>query len=290
MKKVGFRHIAPLGALALALGLGAGNALACSTAAWSATTGSPIAGGPLEGAVGSPTRSVPRYMGLCGLQSAAGGSSYVAVDHGQAENTYRARFYIYTTPTAPAVVMQSYSDAGASTAVITVTYDPAGSISAAVPGSTIAPVTGILPNRWYGVEVTRIVGQPASLAVRGGGGGGIGGSPAQARQSIPLTDVANVGTGNATGAGVRVTRVGAVGATTGTVSIDEFEASRGGTAVGFRLRADANLDGRVDGGDVAATSRESVTPGSFLGALDCNESGAVDGGDVSCVARASVGL
>lgn len=291
MNKVGFRHIAQLSALALALGLGAGNALACSTAAWiQPTTGNPLAGGPLEGAAGSPTRSVPRYMGLCGLQAADGGNSFVAVDHGQAENTYRARFYFYASPTAPATVMQSYSDAGATTSVIAVTYDPAGTISATVPGTSGLSVSGIVPNRWYGVEVTRIVGQPASLAVRGGGGGGVGGSPSQARQSLPLIDASITGTGAATGAGVRLTRLGAIGATTGTVAVDEFEASRGASPVGFRLRADANLDGRVDGGDVSATRRESVTAGSFLGAADCNESGGVDGGDVTCVARVSVGL
>ncbi|MCK7593826.1 hypothetical protein [Pseudomarimonas salicorniae] len=290
MNNVGFRQIASLGALALALGLSAGSAQACSIDAWTTSSGSPLAGGPLEGALGSATRNVPRYMGLCGLQAAAGGNSYVAVDHGQAETTYRARFYFYASSTAPATVMQSYSDVGASTAVITVTYDPSGSISATVPGSTIAPITGIVANRWYGVEVTRIVGQPAVLAVRGGGGGGVGGSPSQARQSIPLVNATSTGTGNATGNGVRVTRLGAVGPTTGTIAVDEFEASRGSSAIGFRLRADANTSGGVDAGDISAVAREAVSPGSFLGAADCNESGGVDAGDIGCTARIAVGL
>lgn len=291
MNKVGFRHIAQLSALALALGLGAGNALACSTAAWiQPTTGSPLAGGPLEGNPGDATRSVPRYMGLCGLQAADGGNSYVAVDHGQAENTYRARFYFYASPTAPATVMQSYSDVGATTSVIAVNYDPAGTISATVPGTSGLSVSGIAPNRWYGIEVTRIVGQPASLAVRGGGGGGVGGSPAQARQSIPLVDASVTGTGNATGNGVRVTRLGAIGVTTGSVAVDEFEASRGASPIGFRLRGDANLSGIRDTGDVIAIAREAVTPGTVLGVSDCNESGGTDTGDILCAARVAIGL
>lgn len=291
MNKVGFRQISSLSALALAMALSAGSAQACSIDAWTTSSGSPIAGGPLEGAAGSPTRAVPRYMGLCGLQAAAGGNSFVAVDHGQAEDTYRARFYFYASATASATVMQSYSDAGATTPVITVTYNPgASTISATVPGSTLAAVPNIVPNRWYGVEVTRIVGEPASLAVRGGGGGGVGGNPAIPRQSIPLINATVNGSGNATGTGVRLTRVGAVGGTTGTIAVDEFEASRGGAAIGFVLPGDANSSGTVDTGDVIAVSREAVTPGSFLGASDCNQSGATDTGDIICVARVAIGL
>ncbi|GIX35222.1 MAG: hypothetical protein KatS3mg126_1001 [Lysobacteraceae bacterium] len=153
MNKVGFRHLAPLGALALALGLSAGTASACSTAAWTSVTGAPVAGGPLEG------NGVIRYRGLCGLRTAAGGNSYVAVDHGTQESTYRARFYFFAS--ASGTVMESYSDAGATTPVISVAYDSsAGTISATVPGSTGLSVSGIVPNRWYGVQVTRIVGQP----------------------------------------------------------------------------------------------------------------------------------
>lgn len=279
MNKVGIRHLAPLGALALALGLNAGTASACSTDAWTTVTAGaaePIAGGPLEGTVGSATRSVRRYMGLCGLQSAAGGNSFVAVDHGQEEATYRARFYFYASSTAPATVMQSFSDAGATTSVISVTYDPAGTISATVPGSTGLSVGSVVPNRWYGVEVTRIVGSPAVLAVRGGGGG-------------PTTTTVNQtvnGTGNATGGGVRVTRLGAVGATTGTITVDEFEASRGASAIGFRCRGDATGNGVYDLDDIFGVIDEflfSQGDGSkspALGSADYDENGAVELDDI----------
>ena len=285
MNKVGIRHLAPLGALALALGLNAGTASACSTDAWTTVTAGaaePLAGGPLEGVVGSATRSVKRYMGLCGLQSAAGGNSFVAVDHGQEEATYRARFYFYASSTAPATVMQSFSDAGATTSVISVTYDPAGTISATVPGSTGLSVGSIVPDRWYGVEVTRIVGQPATLAVRGGGGGP---TAATVNQSVN-------GSGNATGGGVRVTRLGAVGATTGTITVDEFEASRGASAIGFRCRGDANATGVYEINDVIGTLNEFLfsqgdsarSPAN--GSADYNEDGVMTINDVIGVLNA----
>jgi hypothetical protein len=258
-------------------------AQACTTAAWSATVGAPVAG--------SRADQFPTIMGNCGMLTAEGGTSYVVSEHPQTDTTYRARFYVFTGATAAATVFQAYSDVGATTPVITVTYDPGtSSLSATVPGSTLANVTGIDPNRWYGVEVARIVGEPARFSVRGGGGGGLdgGGVP---RLSLPKIDVTRVGTGNASGAGVEVARLGAIGATTGRVGVEEFESSRApATEIGFLLRADANDSGTVDSGDIIATAREVVSPGSFTGYLDCNEDGRVDTGDISCVARIAVGL
>lgn len=269
MNKVGFRHLAPLGALALALGLSAGTASACSTAAWTSVTGAPVAGGPLEG------NGVIRYRGLCGLRTAAGGNSYVAVDHGTQESTYRARFYFFAS--ASGTVMESYSDAGATTPVISVAYDSsAGTISATVPGSTGLSVSGIVPNRWYGVQVTRIVGQPAVLQVRGGGGTA---TSATINQSV-------TGTGNATGSGVRLTRLGAIGAAAGAITVDEFEASRGANPIALRCRGDANGSGGYEINDVIGVLGEVLfiqgdsTKSPSSGSPDYNEDGIVTINDV----------
>lgn len=274
------------GALIASLPMGA--ALACTTTAWSSTTGAPIAGDPAPGD-GDVTS---RYSGSCGLKSAAGGTSFVVSDHPVAatDTTFRARFYVLTTPTANATVFRAFSDAGATTPVITVDYQTAGAFLVTIPGSTIAPITGIESNKWYGIEVLRQVGAPARVLVQGGGG--LGFDPVDARNEQNITKVvADVtGTGNATGLGVETARLGAVGATTGTLGVDEYDSSRGTSLIGFLLRGDANSSGTRDTGDVIAIAREAVTPLSFTGQPDCNETGGVDSGDVICAARIAVGL
>lgn len=283
------------GALIAAIPMSA--AFACNTAAWSSATGAPIADDPDSNNAtnNNPDQgAVARYSGICGLRTAPAGASYVVTDHPTNDATYRARFYFHTGAlTQATTVFQAYSDAGATTSVIQVQYTPNGangSLSFTIPGSTVADVTGLEANKWYGVEVARTVGAPATVAVRGGGGGGVGGNPAQARQSITKLDVSATGTGNATGAGVETARLGAVNATNAALFVDEFDSSRGTTAIGFLLRADANNSGTVDAGDVLAVNREAVGAATFTGQPDCNESGTVDSGDVLCVARYSVGL
>jgi len=281
------------GALIAAIPMSA--AFACNTSAWSSVTGAPVADDPDSNNAtnNNPDQgAVPRYSGICGLRT-ANAASYVVTDHPTADTTYRARFYVHTSATAPVTVFQAYSDAGATTSAIQVQYTPNGangSFSFTVPGSTIADVTGIEANKWYGIEVARTVGAPATVAVRGGGGGGVGGNPAQARQSIAKLDVTRTGTGNASGAGVEIARLGAVSGAAGQFFVDEFDSSRGNTAIGFLMRSDANNSSTVDAGDVAAIVRESVGQQTFTGQPDCNESGTVDAGDVACVARFSVGL
>ncbi len=274
---------------ALIASLPMGGALACTTAAWSSVTGAPVANDPAPG----DGIVVSRYSGSCGLRTAAGGSSFVVSDHPVAatDTTYRARFYVLTTPTADATVFQAYSDAGATTPVITVQYQPgAGAFAVTIPGSTVASVTGIEANRWYGVEVLRQVGAPARVLVQGGGG--LGFDPVDARNEQNITKiVADVaGVGNATGAGVETARLGAIGATTGSVGVEEFDSSRGTSLIGFLLRGDANSSGARDTGDIIAIAREALIPLSFTGQPDCNESGGVETGDIICAARIAIGL
>ncbi len=263
-------------------------AMACTTSAWSSVSGAPVAGDPIPGDGDVTTR----YSGLCGLKTASGGSSYVVSNH-PADSTYRARFYVLTTPTANATVFQAYSDEAATTPVITVEYQPGASAFAfTIPGAPLANVTGIQANQWYGIEVFRQVGAPAVVSVQGGGGNGF--DPVDNRNEQNITRIVatvNSGTNNATGGTVEAARLGAIGATTGVVTVDEFDSSRSAaTPIGFLLRGDANSSGTRDAGDVTATARESVLPGSFAGQPDCNESGSVDAGDVTCIARVSVGL
>jgi hypothetical protein len=204
-------------------------AMACTTSAWSSVSGAPVAGDPMSGD-GDVTS---RYSGSCGLKTAAGGSSFVVSDHPSAENIYRARFYVLTTATANATVFQAYSDAGATTPVITVEYQPGASAFAfTIPGAPLANVTSILPNQWYGIEIFRQVGAPAVVTVQGGGGNGFDPVDGRNEQNIPrvLTTV-NSGASSSTPVGALQRRSASCCAATPTT------AARAMRAISLRPRA-----------------------------------------------------
>ena len=262
------------GALLAALPMG--GALACTTSAWTN-------GATTTAEAGSPAQGVARYSGECGLSAGAG--EFVVSEHPTNETTFRARFYVFTSAAGNTTVFDAL-DAGSSS-VISVQYLPGSdAFSFTIPGSTVANVTGIEENKWYGVEVFRQVGAPAQVAVRGGGPAGGSADPA-----TPKVDASVTGTGNATGNGVDTARLGSISG--GAVVVDEFESTRSTTTpIGFLTRGDANGDASCDAADISITGAEvfdvlfgSATVDYASAQPDCTENGVVDADDMTCQAR-----
>lgn len=270
-------------------------ALACNTAAWNGgATGNPIADDPDTHAStnATETAAVKRYSGKCGLQSAAGGNSFVTdnspTGDGGGATPYRARFYVYTSPTAAAKVFSAGDADNGGNELLSVTYNPGASFVATAPGGATATVNGIAANRWYMVEIKYQNGTPLDLFVRGNGGTAANSAEQTASSA-----------GNAGPGGVGSARIGVIGATTGTVAVDEFDSSRGATRIGGLLRGDAAAsdgvgapDASCNAGDAIAMVAEFFTlngipPGTNSrlapGQPDCDEDGTTNANDVQCL-------
>jgi hypothetical protein len=266
-----------------------GGAMACTTDAWDATSGSPLADDPDTSAANNAgeTAAVKRYAGACGLRPAGAGNSFVTdnspAGDGGASTPYRARFYVYTGLSAAAKVFSATDgENGAGTELVSVTYNPAGSFAIAGPGGASTSINGIVANRWYTVELKYQTGTTLDVFVRGAG----------------TATEQTASTASVTGAGVQSVRLGVVGAPggTGELSVDEFDSSRGASRIGSLLRGDAAgpsagaPDNKCDANDASAMISEfflvatgqpqfSLAPGQ----PDCTEDGVVDANDLSCL-------
>lgn len=265
-----------------------GGAMACSTTAWSAVTGAPVADDPDTNATNnaSETAAVKRYSGSCGLQPAAA-DSYVIDNRPSAEGAgatpYRARFYVYTGSSAATKVFSATdTDGGAGTELVSVTYDPAGNFLFSGPGGASGSIGSIQANKWYSVELKYQTGTTLDVFVRGGG---------VAAEQTASTAVVN-------GAGVGSVRLGVIGAPggTGAISVDEFDSTRGAARIGSLLRGDASgpsgglPDNKCDANDAIAMISEffllATNQNQFAlapGQPDCDENGAMDANDLSCL-------
>lgn len=260
---------AGIGAKSAALVLGlfatawAGQSLACSDAAWTGTPGANAhtLGGPGVGAPNGAS-TFKRVKGSCGLEANVLGNSFVAQSSSEDEPVFRVRFHVFPGVTgANPKVFAAYSDVdGAGTEMLSVVHDSVnGLLQFNVAGETLSTAPGSVPanSGWYAVEGLFSAGSTFTASVR---------PPA-----LQVADPANLtvtGAANASGT-VRSFRFGSIDPTpaaTGTVRVDEFEASRSAdTAIGFFCRGDANDDGAVDVIDVAfviAERRgEAIAPG-----------------------------
>ncbi|HET6603803.1 MAG TPA: hypothetical protein VFG21_06245 [Xanthomonadaceae bacterium] len=244
------------------------HAVACTTGAWASTTGSPIADDPdSNAATNGPTDNgaVPRYSGQCGLQAAAGGTSFVADDSPAGETIYRARFYVYTGN--PGATTKIFSALGG-TAVerFSASYNPsAGSFTFTPSGS----VTGIVANKWYSIEFYYDSAGASTVTVVGN------------QNTVNSQNVA-IGTGTGTVDDIQLGALTAA-ATANNLRFDEFESTRSTTAaIGRLCRGDANASGNISAGDRSAITGELA--GTLAsGQPDCNEDGIVSASDRSCI-------
>lgn len=264
------------------------SALACNSAAWNGgATGTTTADDPDTHAStnATETAAVKRYSGKCGLQASA--NSFVTdnspANDGSGATPYRARFYVFTSPTAAAKVFSAGDADNGGAEILSVTYNPGTSFVATAPGAT-ATVNGIVANKWYMVEIKYQNGTPLDLFVRG---------------NASATELTNSSAVNAGPGGVGSARLGVAGATTGTATVDEFDSSRGNTRIGGLLRGDAAgadgasaPDNSCNAGDAIAMVAEFFTlngvppgPNSRLapGQPDCDEDGNVNATDVQCL-------
>jgi hypothetical protein len=265
---VKIKNLALVAAAAFGL-VGAPATFACSIAAWNGgpTTPPPVAGRP------SDASPVARYSGQCGLRAAATGQ-FVTDNTPGAEQTFRARFYVYTGLSAgAAVVYEALNAATPPASMIRVSYDRAGNQFTFNTSGGAGSITGIVQDRWYSVELNWNRAT-SNMAVS------VAGAGSETAQTATVTGVA-------AGDQIDTARLGWVSgggtAAARSITVDAYE-SRRNTAIGRLCRGDANNDRTLNVGDRGTVTTE-VLSGTTLGAgqPDCNEDGVVNVGDRGCI-------
>jgi hypothetical protein len=245
-------------AAAMLLALPFAAAEACNVNAWNGNTSAAtgiVAGGP---AATIPAERNARYEELCSVKATSG--QFVTDNTPSAEATYRARFYVLTPATGSAKVFSATSgQSNAGTEVVGVTFTGTSFTFSGVTGA--AAVTGILPSRWYSVELVVQSGAAFSASVAGAAsftGTTSGTSPALSVESASL---------------------GMLSGTATAVTLDAFASTRSGTTpIGRLCKGDTNGDGSRNITDSIRARNEFVSGGlsPTAGQPDLNEDGLVN--------------
>ncbi|MBD8527329.1 dockerin type I domain-containing protein [Pseudomarimonas arenosa] len=260
----------------MALGLTAGQAEACSTGAWSDTSGAVLAGGPTDPDPG--LQGVLKLRGACGLQTPASGVAYVeeSVNHAAEGGTspYHARFFVHTGGSS-ATIFQAFPSDVSGTPVVSIAYDSVDqNFDFNVNGGTLSTAAGSAPaNRWVAVYFTYDASTSFTAATRTG--------------RVRSEATGSVTPGAATIEAVRLGQL--AGGGTGVFNFDEFESSRAASVPSgpdgpFTMvcNGDANGSGTITAADRAAITAE-IAGTAASGQTDCNENGSVTAGDRACV-------
>jgi hypothetical protein len=178
-------------------------AMACTTSAWSTTTGAPVADDPDTSAAtnATETASVKRYSGNCGLAPASGAASHVT-NNTVADAIYRARFYVFTgLATGNPQAFEAYTgEDGGGTSVFSVTYDRANNELDFTAAGTTVPSVPVVAGKWYSVELFHNSGNPLSISVEGNNAAVAAGTPATVASAAAVTGtVQSVRLGNLNG-------------------------------------------------------------------------------------------
>jgi len=253
-----------------------GSAQACSLAAWdNPATGAPVAGGSAQG--------IARYSGLCGMRAVNPGPSFVSesAQHNAegGATPFRARFFVFTGISGASPVIFRALPTGGGGSVIDVTYNSGdGNFGFTVGGNTQTTAAGSAPTGgWVQVELTYQANQAFTASTRRLG----------VQTALPAGLTAGAATIDAVQLGII-----ANGGGTGTLTFDEYEASRaagGGAPFQARPRGDANGDGVVSGPDIIQTLQAAAGVLTPVGQPDCNMDGVVSGPDIVCVVRVAAG-
>ena len=211
-------------------------ALACTTSAWTSTSGTPLAEDPQVNNANNnnpDNGDVRRYANNCGLRASAVGD-FVTNDTPN-DTIYRVRYYAQPTMTAGTakIFSATSADAGGGTEIFSVSYDAAADeFDFTATGATVASATGIVPDKWYSIEVLHQSGQTLSVTVTAGAAAnGAAGA---------VQNISSVGTVTGTVSSARLGIVDGAGIT-GQVFFDEFDSTRSAaTPIGRLRRGDAN--------------------------------------------------
>ncbi len=246
-------------AAAMLLALPFAAAEACNTTAWNGNTSAAtgiVAGGPASAVPGERNA---RYEELCSVRATSG--QFVTDNTPTAEATYRARFYVLTPATGNAKVFSATSgQSNTGTEVVGVTFTGSSFTFSGVTGA--AAVTGILPGRWYSVELVVQSGAAFSASVAGAAsftGTSSGTSPALSVESASL---------------------GMLSGTAPFAIVDAFGSTRSATTpIGRLCKGDTNADNTRNVQDVLRV-RNDAAGSPTRGQPDFNEDGQVNVSDV----------
>ena len=238
----------------------ASTAMACTTALWNGgTEGAPLAGSPSD---------VSRVSGLCAMELAAAGS--VKDTSPAAEAKAIMRFYVFAElNSGTPVIFEAFSDDGATSSLLTVSFDGSDFVfdagagaSAAVPGN---------PSGWNLVELDWTGGTAMDYWVNAD----------SLTEAVTGSVTAAAGTMESVILGTRDTY-------TGTLTFDAYESHRS-TPVGALLIGDADGNGEVKNADAIDILIEARPFGAVLtsGQPDCNLDGEVKNDDAIDVLIAS---
>lgn len=271
-----------------------GSALACTTSAWTAATGAPVADDPDASATTNAPEAaaVKRYSGRCGLAPASAAPSFVTNDSPTAEGIYRARWYVYTgiNAGAPRAFEAFTADNGGGTSIFSATYNqPSGQLTFTAAGTTVPAIT-VLPNRWYSVEVFHQAGQTLTVSVEGANGTVADAAPLTATSAAAVAGtVGSARLGNINGVALGFAAAPASNNNSG-YSVDEFDSTRSATPIGRLCRGDADNSGAnavgdndINVADASTVVAERLGQSVAAGQPDANEDGIVNVADASLI-------
>jgi hypothetical protein len=250
-------------AAAMLMALPFAAAEACTINAWngntSAATGA-VAAGPQTGQ--------RTYEGICALRTTPG--QFVTDDTPNAEATYTARFYFFTSGNGK-IFSATTANANGGTEVVGVSYNGTAFTFSGATG--VAPIPAAA-NAWYSVSFTHVSGGTFSVSVQGNGA------------ATPTT-----GSGTSAAASVGSASLGFIGTGTGTSHVDAFESTRSATPIARLCRGDTNGDGVRNITDAIRDRNQFVSGGSNPagGQADYNEDGVVNISDAIQIRNVFVG-
>lgn len=255
----------------LVLGAFAGRAKAqvpdCTLAGWVATPG------VVEGSPNNPPPAppVPRYSGLCAIETDAVGE-FLSVSHAE-ESAYFVRFYYYTGTWSggAADIYQARNAAGIVQMRVQHAVGAGNELRFSANGDVLRTAT-VVANRWYAIELGWTAGANGTLIITVTGAG----------NDTPLAIPPITGLNNAS-ATIKHSQMGLIeGNGGGAVGFDAFELRRD-TSPGRLLRGDATGNGQINVGDAIVARNEALGGPLSLGQPDCNEDGQVNIGDAICI-------
>jgi hypothetical protein len=239
--------------------LTASTAMACTTDAWNGgVSGSPLAG--------SPT-TVSRVSGICAMKLSEAGS---VKDISPAnESTAIMRFYVRAQLSAGTpVIFEAFSDDGASSSLLTVSFDGANFVFDAGLGAS-QNVPG--KSGWNLVELAWT-----------------GGSAMDYWVNADSTIEAATGSVAAAAGTMESVILGSSDVYTGTLTFDDYESHRS-TPVGGLLMGDSNGNGSINVFDLISIQNDILGNALAVGQPDCNLNGSVNVFDLICVQNIILG-
>lgn len=223
--------------------------------------------------VGQPSDASPvrRCSGKCGA-NVTGPGNFTEDGSSGGEFKQNQRFAVYTGVTGGTVKVFSAKNS-ANTEMFSASFTGTQFTFTTTGGS--GSISGILPNKWYQIELDwdRTLAVPAmNVSVAGGG-----------TFTPQTTTVTGVGATDS----VDYVQLGWIsGTATGSIGFDAYE-SRRATTIGFLCFGDVNGDVTLNVGDRVALTNEILNPSDPTklgnGQSDCNTDGLINVGDRVCL-------